>query len=132
MKHVRAYGAQALTSRATLLGLLWEGRGLLCIALVFFAATPALASDCNWLEMGISGLGMRSDESSCVRLLDWDAYVQQNEQAVLKQQPLISEPRYELLIAGIVSEMQQAIEARYGPQQHYNVHIVNDGSINAF
>jgi len=103
-----------------------------CVAPLLFATNPALASECNWLQMGIAGFGARMDESSCTRLLEWDGYIQENEQAVLSQTSLYSDPRYELLLSGIVGRMQDAIEANYGPQPHYSIHLVADNSINAF
>lgn len=101
------------------------------VALLLLVSGQALASECNWLQMGIAGFGARMDESSCTRLLEWDAYVQENEQAALKQTPFYSDPRYELLLSGIVGRMQEAIETTYGPQPHYSIHLVADNSINA-
>ncbi len=64
--------------------------------------------------------------------MQWDAYAKESELAALKQTPLYSDPKHEFLLAGIVGRMQEAIETTYGPQPHYNIHLVADNSINAF
>jgi len=74
---------------------------------------------------------MRIDDSSCRRLFEWDTFLLESEEAVLREMQLYSDQGYELFLSDLVGKMQEVLQSRYGPQPSYKVHLVDDNSINA-
>lgn len=108
---------------------------ILSIILTLLIFPSISYSTCNWIDMGLKGLEMITDENSCVYISNWDDFITTVEETIISELNLVTGKDWSPIVESfqkIVNEMQKVLEDEYGLDIPFQFYIADDMNINAF